>query len=524
MDDFLEDFEDDFSSIVNLVKEELDADMKAAAKEALRGDPGKDGVPGKPGKPGSNGVGKPGKKGEPGLKGDRGKPGEDGVNGEDGQPGEPGLPGPPGERGPAGHGGKGGRVTGGYSGGSGGPGPQGETGASGLVALTIVYVTQASQLAGTLDSSKLYLIDGKIDMGSTSIVVPTSGLSIAGVSINTACLFSSADNYTLFVCNASTYCGDLSVVNIGLQITGTGSEVFELNNRENGGRIGWQSVNFISCTSLGTISSFSQALAQNIGWRDCAEGLTCDGVWTGGLAVLNSILLGTPFPGTLFKAGSGLSIGGSFRSNINILRLDASNGTFCDFAPSNIVLDAGFALTTVRVNPLADPLPNMPATSVKALIKDCIGLENTHQGASISPDVDSVIVITEQNTLVQVTGAATISDAYWFSKANTNGLQSDSTLSLEVRCDGILSFSGSSGVELGVQFRKFHSSSSQYTDIGPEYNTTIFGTVFPLASNVAFAANTTMEKDDRIEVWVKNRDNTDNITLKSGGQFQVAER
>jgi len=389
-----------------------------------------------------------------------------------------------------------------------------------------IYVRKASQLAGTLDSTIIYIIDGHVDMGTQQIIVPINGLNVAGLSSNTSSLYSSADNYTMFQCVPFVGCGDFSLGFLSLRVEGTNSNVFNLDNLGNGGRIGWKSVNFNSCTSLGTIKSYSQALAQNVGWRDCLDGLICDGVWGGGWAILNSILLGADFEGTLFKAGDTLSLGGSFRSNINILKLDVDNGTFCDFAPSNIVLDGGFALSNVRVSPLADPLPNMPSTSIKVLIKDCIGLANTYAGAAHQPQSDSVITIAEAGALYQITGAVDLSESYWFSTANTNGLQLDSSLPLEVTTSGTMSFSGGSNTEMSIQIRKFVSSSSSYINIGPEYITTfstsaVFGT---LASNVSFSATTGMKLNDRIEVWVKNNTNTDDITLKSGGQFQVVER
>ena len=43
-----------------------------------------------------------------------------------------------------------------------------------------IIVKQASDLSGTLDSTKVYLIDGIIDMGAQSIEVPSGGLTIIG--------------------------------------------------------------------------------------------------------------------------------------------------------------------------------------------------------------------------------------------------------------------------------------------------------------------------------------------------------
>ena len=49
---------------------------------------------------------------------------------------------------------------------------------------------------GVIDSSKIYLLDGIIDMGSTSIEIPATGISISGLSFNVSKLVSNDDNYT----------------------------------------------------------------------------------------------------------------------------------------------------------------------------------------------------------------------------------------------------------------------------------------------------------------------------------------
>lgn len=515
----------------------------ANGSNGLDGDVGRDGQDGRDGSQGDTGAdgetirGEQGDKGEQGEAGEKGELGQKGKDGNDGKDGKDAIP-SDGSDGVGiadskintkGHliltmtdGSKKdvGKVKGkdaqSYQGMiAGGP--------SGLP-VTIVYVTSANQLSGALLSNVVYFIDGIIDMQSTQIIVPANGLNIIGGSFNTSCLQSSIDNYTMFIFDPASYAGDLLINGIEIQVTGFAAKVFDISNKENSGRISWNTINFANCTSIGVISSYGQALAQNVGWRNCADGVTVSGAWSGGWAILNSILLGSSFTGTLFKAGGNLTIGGSFRSNINLLLLNPASGVFCDFAPSNILLDAGFTLSNVRAPLASDALPNMPSTSVKVLIKDCVGIDNTFQGATVSPNDDSIIVINEVDTLVQITGAVTLSESYWFSVANTNGLQLDSDQRVTVKCGGILSFSGSSGAELAVQLRKFDFINSVYVNIGPEYKVTVFGTVFPLASNVAFSANTTLHKNDRVEVWVKNQTNTDDITLKSGGQFEVLER
>ena len=114
---------------------------------------------------------------------------------------------------------------------------------------------------------------------------------------------------------------------------------------------------------------------------------------------------------------------------------------------------------------------------------------------------------------------------YWFSTANTNGLQLDSTQSVEVTASGTLSFSGSSNRQMAVQLRQWVDATSSYTNIGPEYQSTLNGGVAGTrAENISFSATTNMNQNDRIEVWIKNlTDNTD-ISALSGGQLRVVER
>lgn len=61
-----------------------------------------------------------------------------------------------------------------------------------------VVVKQASDLTN-IDSTKNYMIDGVVDMGSTPIVVPTGGISISGLNgaRDTAKLISTENNYTI---------------------------------------------------------------------------------------------------------------------------------------------------------------------------------------------------------------------------------------------------------------------------------------------------------------------------------------
>ena len=61
----------------------------------------------------------------------------------------------------------------------------------------IVIVRKASDLTN-IDSSKEYFLDGIIDMGTQSIEVPATGMTLRGYSFDLSGLTSSEDNYTMF--------------------------------------------------------------------------------------------------------------------------------------------------------------------------------------------------------------------------------------------------------------------------------------------------------------------------------------
>ena len=57
----------------------------------------------------------------------------------------------------------------------------------------------ATTIGGVIDSTKEYFLDGIIDIGTTQITVPTTGISIKGYTFDLSGLTSSDDNYTMFI-------------------------------------------------------------------------------------------------------------------------------------------------------------------------------------------------------------------------------------------------------------------------------------------------------------------------------------
>ena len=541
------------------------------------GSNGSDGAPGRNGKDGINGkdglrgaVGPAGERGAPGGEGTPGKDGKDAVAPPAGADGKDGLDGYDGVgidkawvddkyhlkfnmssgvvmdagyvRGPAGlNASKGGRVTGGGSGGGGsnfylvGAGyndsceliltnSNGSTVNAGRdnVACQIVYVTEASQLSGALDSNKLYFLDGEINMGTTSIIVPPTGLSVAGHGFGISGLVSTEDNHTLFVTAGGTYSGDLYLTSLDISCTGVGSKVFDIDNQENLNASEWNTVNFLNCTSLGEIKNYRQGLCRNIAWVSCKDGLTMTGAWAGGWAAVDSIVVGAPLTGVLFRAGAGLLIGGSFRTDMNILQLGTAGGIFCDFSPANITLDGGFSVANLRANPDANNFPNMPNTSVKARYRDCAGVRNTYVGASGTITTSVETVIATSGVYYSMEGSLSVDEPTWLILFEDAGIEFNSNVTTAFELSGSFSFAGLNNQVLSLQLYKYTAATTTWAAASPPFQVTM--NAADRAENVSFGTFVDMTKGDRLEFRIANIGATGNITALLGGQVRLSER
>ena len=87
----------------------------------------------------------------------------------------------------------------------------------------------STTLGGVIDSTKEYFIDGIIDLGTTQITVPSTGITIKGYSFDISGLTSNEDNYTMFI-SESIVIGSGNVLGSDyyIGVTGANSKVYEL--------------------------------------------------------------------------------------------------------------------------------------------------------------------------------------------------------------------------------------------------------------------------------------------------------
>lgn len=373
----------------------------------------------------------------------------------------------------------------------------------------------------TLDSNVIYHIDGIVDIGANSLVIPTTGAQISAPNgaRDVAILSSSQTSYSMFVSPSGSYSGNVVFGDFSITVDGASSKVFDLDNDGNGNALDIVNLNFLNCTSLGDLSSYRQLLFSNIGFISISDGLTFNGSWSGGIAAVTSIAVNFP-AATLFKEGISLSFGGSLRSDMNFINVDSAS-IFMDFQESNILSDEGLILSGFRTIS-DDAMPNLVGSNVKVRYSGCVGIRNTYVGGEYTISTSATTTISAVDTLVKMEGTTTYTDMQWFSNTTDNAFVYDSLQEIEVEVVGSLSFTGASNKTIGLQVRIWDDSSSAYANIGPRFVATIGAG--GRAENLSFIARTVINQEDRIEIWVENQTDTTNITSELGGFVGISQR
>lgn len=259
----------------------------------------------------------------------------------------------------------------------------------------------AVTLGGVIDSNKEYFLDGIIDMGESSIIVPTTGMTISGYSFDISGLKSSADNHTMFVSESEAIgSGNLLGFDCFFQCTGTGAKVFELYDSNGFHAIEMNRVNYNNCTSLGDIYDYRQCLENGTGRFGGSPSLTLHGTWLGGFKITTSITRSMSDTTTepLFKAGTNFVMNSRFFTDMNVDL--GSLQALLDFAPANFpnantlqiqnsIVTRDFSSDTTDSN----ITPNIGAENLSSNWTNNIGIDNTFVGGmqQVSTEVETVI-------------------------------------------------------------------------------------------------------------------------------------
>jgi len=384
-----------------------------------------------------------------------------------------------------------------------------------------VIVKNSNQLQ-SIDGTKVYHLDGSINIGSTSIEIPEQGINLGAdsASKNVAVLLSNGNNTTMFTSPENGYSGNVLIDGITIICSGQNSKIFDLNNSGNLSTIELTNCNIINTTSLGDLNNFRQVLFERVAFINLLDGLTFEGTWAGGLALLTAITVNFANNAILLKKGTNLVFQGSIRSDINFLSTGADS-VLCDFDENNIANAGALSFTNVRTIS-SNPTPNISASSEKSRFIDCGGtIKNTIIGGEYMFTSEQITVISLLNTFYKIEGTTTYQNLVWFEADGNNSLKYVGEQEIDVFVDALLSFSGNNNKVLEVLIRKYNASTSSYEDLNKQLVTVRGGLINDRAENVTVKSKINLNQNDKIEVWVRNTSDLSNLECLEGSSVFV---
>ena len=397
--------------------------------------------------------------------------------------------------------------------------------------ITVNQTNLATTLGGTIDSTKVYLIDGTIDFTGTGlqITVPAGGISIIGTTFDVSKLICSDIDYTLFA-SAVGGSGNLLGMDYAMEVTGAGSQVYNLTDATGFNAFEFQRVNYNDCTSLGTITDYRQGLESGTGRFGGTPELTLAGTWSGGFFIDTSIVRGlTDGAYSLFKAGAGFSMASRFRSNQN-LDLNATVALL-DFAPANFpnpntLQLEGCIITRNGVFTATDTTitPNITRNEVQSSFRGNIGLLNTYVGGKLKVTGTAVTTIAAIGSYYTLNATWLAQDMTHYDSPSAGQLRHLGVNPVEFRVQADFTVESTPDDELAVRIRVWRALTSSFLEFQPQIrqvNSLVGG------RDVAFFTIFTsirLDQNDYIYFQIANNTSTNNATLEVDSFYVVEER
>jgi len=392
-----------------------------------------------------------------------------------------------------------------------------------------VIVKQSSDF-GVIDSTKEYFLDGVIDMGTTSIEVPTGGISIRGYNLELAGLTSSENNYTMFTSPVGGS-GNFFALDLFFTASGTSSKVYDLVADTGFEAHEVVRINYTDCSSLGEISGYRQGLESGTGRFGGTPNLILSGTWIGGYFIDTSIVRSlTDGNYALYEEGTAFTMASRFRSNQNI-DLPAS-ASFFDFAPANFVNAStvqidGVIITRAGAFDATDSniTPNMSQGDLVANWMGNNGMPNTFVGGAIGVTTETSTTISSSGVFVDLEAALwTAADLQHFDNPSVGRLRHLGNTPREYTVIANFALDSTNGDDITLRVVMWDDSiSSNVTvlDQTREVNNFVGG------RNVAFFninINTELDENDYIFLQVANVSATNDVTAEVDSYFIVEAR
>lgn len=395
-------------------------------------------------------------------------------------------------------------------------------------AITVNQKNVGKTLGGVIDSSKVYIIDGVVDLQGLEIEIPAGGLSMIGYTFDISKLICSSDNYTMFKSPLGGS-GNVLSVDIAIEVTGLNSKVFDLVSSTGFDASEFTRINFNNCTSLGVIDGYRQGLESGTGRFGGKPELELKGNWVGGFFIDTSIVRALVDGNySLYKAGDGFLMNSRFRSNqnidlpANVSFLDFTNSNFTN--PSTLDLD-GCIITREGVSNPEDTniIPNMNKGDLASMWTGNQGIKNTFVGGRITVSSELTTLITDSVSFFDINAVYIASNLEHFDNPILGQLRHLGNNPREYRVffNGIVD--SSSGNVLDLKLVKWDNSSSSFIDLGMQTRqvNALVG-----SRDVAFfnyVTNVELDKNDYVKFQIRNRSGND-VTLEIDGSYIVEVR
>ncbi len=400
--------------------------------------------------------------------------------------------------------------------------------------LNTILVQTAADLSGVLDSTKVYKLDGIIDMGSQSITVPTTGLSIIGDTFDVSGLVSSEDAYTMFVSESIAIgSGNLLMKDLKITTDGAGSKVYELYDATGFNAFELLRVNYINCTSLGDIYEYRQGLEDGTGRFGGSPSLTLHGIWVGGYRITTSIVrsLAGTMTEPLFKEGTLFQMNSRFLTDINcdlptlapltdFKPINFPNASTLQLKGCEITRDGAYVSGDTNIT------PNITNADLASYWKSNNGIPNTFVGGTTS-------VITEENTTVSAAGTYYDLEGVFLGiglqhfSASADGKMTHLGLTpTEYEITSSLILESTSNNDLTVRFRKWDNSAGVFVDLDYTEQTRQVNNLQGGrdVANFTIIVGGSLDQNDYFQLQVKNNTAANDVTAEIGSFFRVQER
>ena len=398
----------------------------------------------------------------------------------------------------------------------------------------LVLVNQgnvAATLGGVIDSTKVYFIDGIVDLGTTQITVPPTGMTIKGHSFDISGLTSSEDNYTMFISESIAIgSGNLLGADYFIQVDGAGSKVYELYDATGFNAFEFARINYNNCSSLGDLYEYRQGFEEGTGRFGGSPSLTLHGVWLGGYRITTSIVrsLAGTMTAPLFKEGTLFQMNSRFLTDINC---DLPTlAPFCDFTaaafpnPSTIQFkgsifsrDGAFNANDTNIT------PNLSPSDLPCDWDNNIGIGNTFVGGRLECSAEVLTTIATAGAAVDLNGTFTSSDLQHFDSPANGRLRHTGINPKEFLVNFDFVIDGVQNAEVEIFLIKIDSLAA----VTVEYTQTRIINNLQGGRDVAYFTGQTpvrLNQNDLVFWQVANVNGAGDVTLEQSSAWSVLER